>query len=174
MVDVNTYGHRRDNLSLIPEKEYLRSRVFVINLVSRILSKWRIYIKPHPMWADRNIYLKKYYENCSRKVMIVDPLEPADKYIERSDIIVGFPPPSTTLFTSMLQDSNKIIFYVDLHHELLGDSFAGYKGIKYIDNLADFEVILKKIKNGLYCFKKNVRSKTDDMKSATDILEEII
>lgn len=174
MVDVNTYGHKRDNLSLISEKEYIKSRRSVIGLIPRILSKWKIYIKPHPAWSDNISLFNNYYKIANCKINIAKPMEPADKYISMSDIIIGFPPPSTTLFTTMLQDSNKIIFYIDLHHELLGDSFADYKEVKYIDNLTYFEAELKKIRDNSSLIKKRMQVKKVYQKSASDILNEII
>lgn len=89
---------------------------------------------------------------------IVNPFEPADKYIEMSNVIVGIPPASNTLFTASLQCPEKIILFLDLKHEFLGDSYKDFNGIKYIDNEKEFIDVLNLIRDNKYCKKYGTES----------------
>ncbi len=174
MIDVNTYGHRRDNFRYISENDYLKSRIATINMISSILSDQRIFIKPHPTTKSNNfLFLKEYFEKYARNVSIVDPAEPADKYITLSDIVVGFPTPSTTLMTTMYQNPNKIIIYIDLHKEFTGDEFRRYPVINTIENMQQLKHLLLDIKNGRYKQKSLLLPKYK-YKSAIDILDEVV
>lgn len=174
MIDYNTAGHRRDNFKFISEKDYLQSRIEVINLISNVLTDYRIFIKPHPTTKNVNFtFLKNYFEKRTKNITVVDPLEPADKYITESSIIIGFPTPSTTLMTTMYQDQNKIILYLDLLHEFMGDEFRFYPPINTIETLEELENILLSIKYRRYKQKK-VKSTLMGYPSATSILDKII
>lgn len=173
MIDVDTFGHRKEDLSLISEDSYLKNRLSVINLLIKMLPSWRIFIKPHPMSSDAYInFINKYYAKNSKRLSIVNPKEPADKYIERSNIIIGFPPPSTTLFTSMLL-SNKLVVYIDLFHELMGDAFDGYKNIKYADSYTTLKKIITRSLNPEGRFITPTNREKLSVKTAADIINEI-
>ncbi len=174
MIDVNTSGHRRDNFQFISESEYLKSRINTIKLMSNILSDWKIFVKPHPTTKRDNFsFLKKYFEKHAKNIIIVDPMEPADKYITLSHIIVGFPTPSTTLLTAMFQDPSKIIIYLDLFHEYLGDEFKNYPFINTIESLKNLKRLIIDIKNNKYK-PKSVSVSKQEYKSAADILNKVI
>lgn len=148
LIDVNTYGHRRDNLTLIPESHYMKSRVQVISMIAAELPGYKIYLKPHPTTKLKNFKtLKKYFSEKFPNVTITDPMDPVDQYITQSEIIVGFPTPSTTLMTAMFQDPAKIIIYVDVLHEILGDEFKIYPGIFTIDSAHKLKKLLAKLKS---------------------------
>ena len=173
MMDVNTVSHRRSDLSIIPKEEYIKGRIAIVKLLLDLLPGWKIVIKPHPIFAHGGIEnLKKKFSHVSPKIKITDPNDPADKYINKSNIIIGFPPPSTTLFTSMLL--NKLVIYVDLYREILGDAFTSYKGIKYAASLKDLRNIIiryvdHKRRTRIHKNKKNLKSK-----DAADIIDEIV
>lgn len=172
MINVNTYGHRRKDLSLIHEKDYLESRLLVINSILKILPNWILYIKPHP--EVESVYVNSLREmfNLNTNIFVVSPSEPADKFIEKSDIIIGFPPPSTTLYTTTIQCPQKIILYIDFHHELLGESFSSYPAITYIDTPKKFTDIINDIKNNK--FNRHRSNIKIYKKTASDILSKII
>lgn len=173
MIDVNTYGHRKDNYSFISEDEYLKSRTDTINLISHMLSDWKIFIKPHPTTKLNNFsFLKKYFEKHTKNITVVNPLDPADKYITISDIIVGFPTPSTTLMTAMYQDPNKIIVYVDLLNEISGDEFRIYPSINTVESLKHLKQLLLEIKSDKYKKKSSSLSKNSH-EGVVDILNKI-
>lgn len=171
MMEGNTYGHKINDLSLIPEKTYLSTRQKLIHSISTELPDWKIYIKPHPTIDDIS-RLKDLYESQGRNIQVVDPKSPADMYIQISSVVIGFPPPSTTLYTSVLQDPKKIVIYFDLHHELLGDAYKDNKSIQYIDTIDKFKRLLHDLKRKNYAFRKYKYNNNSKL-SATNILNEI-
>lgn len=174
MIDYNTYGHRRDNHKFISEEDYLKSRTATVNLISDVLSDWKIFVKPHPTTKSVNFsFLKEYFEKHAKNITVVDPMEPADKYITISDIIVGFPTPSTTLMTAMYQDPGKIIIYLDLHNEILGDEFRIYPAINTIKDMKELKQLLLDIESGRYK-QKNIALPRGSFESAVDVLDKII
>lgn len=172
MLNSDTFGHQREDLSLIPQEKYISGKISVINLILKILPSYKIYLKPHPV-SDRKYFqsLNKLYGQIPL-VTITDPFEPADKYIEKSSVVVGFPPPSTTLYTATLQNGYRAVIYVDLHHELLGDAFKCCSDIEYIDSMKDLKDILTRIKSNKYSKIINIKPNTDTA-NAVDILEKI-
>lgn len=174
MVDVNTYGHRRENFKIISESEYLNSRVKVINLVANILSDWKIFIKPHPTTKKNNFsFLKDYFEKHTRNISVVDPMDPADKYIALSDVIIGFPTLSTSLLTTMYQDPGKIIIYADLFQEILADESKIYPLINTVESMEQLEHLLIGIRSNVYKQKKLELPKYQ-YQSTVDVLEKIL
>jgi len=142
-------GFKNEDYALIPEERMRENRTKIIKLISQILSGWKIFIKPHP--AVKNISeVKNFLDSIPDNVSIVEPSEPADKYIEMSKAIVGFPPPSTTLFTAQKQHPEKIILSLDLNQEFLGDIYKNFNGIEYIDNEKEFIRILTLIGDNEY------------------------
>lgn len=172
MIDGNIIGHERNDLSPIPAEQYLRSRTLVLEYLSDNFPSYQIIIKPHPL--IKNIEeLKQLYKIKRSNVRFVDQREPADSFIQRSNIIVGFPPPSTTLYTTMLRYPNKIILYLDLHHELLGDAYRRYPDIEYIDSWNKFQTIVSKVKNKTY---KKISSSVHKykFKNAVEIINDLV
>jgi len=96
-------GFGREDYSLIPEEKMRESRVKIVKLISEKLADWKIFIKPHPEVKNAS-EVKEFLGQIPNNLLIVDPLEPADKYIEMSSVIVGMPPPSTTLYTAQKQN----------------------------------------------------------------------
>jgi hypothetical protein len=122
-------GFRKKNSSMISGEEIQKSRMKVVDLITKTVKNCEIFIKPHPAVTTLPEEMKKEVDEnlkevrmISESVKVVSPLEPADKYIEMSDVIVGIPPASTTLYTTFLQCPQKTILSLDLDKELLGDS----------------------------------------------------
>jgi hypothetical protein len=153
-------GFKNGDYSLISEKEMRENRVKIVKLISEKLADWKIFIKPHP--AVKNVLkIKEFLGPISDNVSIVDPSEPADKYIEMSSVVVGTPPPSTTLFTASLQCPDKIILSLDLAREFLGDCYRDFNGIEYIDIEEKLINILDLIRDDKYHKKHSVGSYSD-------------
>ena len=175
MLPAENIGFRRKDLSLISEREREEERKKIIFQIVTILKGWKVYIKPHPetKQVDR---IKKFFESISGNIKVVDPREPADKYIEMARVIVGLPlSASTTLFTASLQCPQKPILSLDFEKELLGDYYKNFEGIEYIDNEKDFLRILELIRDNKY-YKKNYRTKlkADSFSNATELLEHLV
>ena len=153
-------GFRNRDYSLIAEKEMRENRIKIIKLISEIIKDWKIFIKPHPA-VKNTLEIKEFLGQIPSNVSIVDPSEPADKYIEMSKVIIGFPLPSTTLFTACKQNPEKIILSLNLNSEFLGDVYKGFNGIEYIDNEKKLIYTLNLIKNSAYYKKYNPVSDSD-------------
>ena len=142
-------GFREQDYSLISAKEMRENRASMVKLISKKLPDWRIFIKPHP--ALKNILeVQELIGQIPENVSIVEPSESADTYIEMSSVIVGMPPPSTTLFTAAKQNSQKIILSLNLHGEFLGNAYKDFNGIEYIENEEKFIRTLDSIRKGIY------------------------
>ena len=83
-------------------------------------------------------------------VIVVEPHESADKFIEMSKVIIGLPPASTTLYTSSLQCPGKTMLSLDFEHQLFGDSYRDFDGIEFIDNYEKFIKVLEAIRDNNY------------------------
>ncbi len=142
-------GFKNKDYSLISERELRESRVRIVKLISENLVDWKIFIKPHP--AVKNISeVKDFFSQVPDNIVIVEPSEPADKYIEMSKVVVGFPPPSTTIFSASKQDPEKIVLSLNLNNEFLGDSYKNFEGIDYIDTEDKLICALDSICHGTY------------------------
>ena len=135
--------------SLISEKQVLQSRLKVVQLIAEKLSDWRIIIKPHPAVKDVTA-IEKLLDGISGNISVVEPAEPADKYIGMSKLIIGVPLPSTTLFTASLAHPRKIILSLNLHQAFLGSAYEKFSGIEYIDKESEFSQTLETIRDGTY------------------------
>jgi len=165
-------GIRKKDLSLIDKKEIKETRLKAVHLINQVLKDYKIFIKPHPNISIKYLKdLKKDFGSISN-IIIVNPVEPADKYIELSRIIIGVPPDSTTLFTASLQNPNKPIISLDFNHELLGDSYKNFKGVEYIDDWQEFKHILKLIKSNKYKKEKILR-KEEKFSGSVELIEHI-
>ena len=139
-------GFRRGNFALISNEELWEGRIEIITLITKILKGWKIFIKPHPL-TENTVEMTQAFKSISNQIKVTKPSEPADKYIEMSDVIVGLSPASTALFDASLQEPEKPILSLDLQHEFYGDSFKNFNGIEYIDNKEKYNNILKLIQN---------------------------
>lgn len=135
--------------SLISEKQVLQSRLKIVQLIAEKLSDWRIIIKPHPAVKDVTAIERLLY-GISGNISVVEPAEPADKYIEMSKLIIGVPLPSTTLFTASLAHPRKIILSLNLNQAFLGNAYEKFSGIEYIDKESEFSQTLETIRNDKY------------------------
>jgi len=169
------YGFKRDDYSLIKEKEMLKNRIEIINLIVNVLAGWKIFIKPHPA-TPKAEELKKIFEAISPFVTFTNPSEPIEKYIETSDVVAGFPPASGALFTATLQCPEKPILSLDLPpQEIFGDCYKNFDGIDYIDNGKKFINILELIRDGKY--KKEAKTDLGEkggFKDAVELLDFLI
>lgn len=153
-------GFRRKDYSLISKGERIKKGKEIISLISQILEGWKIYIKPHPS-IKTNEELKKIFEPILEKITVVESQEPVDKYIKISDLIIGFSPQSTSLFTASLYLVQKIILSLDFFNELLGDVYKDFEGIEYISEKDKFIQTLECIRDGK--FKKKICKKESKM-----------
>ncbi len=153
-------GFKQNSYSLISKQEIEKTRIEIVTLITKILDEWKIFIKPHPL-VQSTTEIKKTFEPISDCVTVVEPSEPADKYIEISDVIVGLSPASTTLFTASLQSPEKIILSLDLNQEFLGDSYKDFNGIEYINSKEKFLNTLRLICDNKYYKKYKIQSESD-------------
>jgi len=164
-------GFRRKDLSLISKTEMQNSREEIISFTAKILKGWKIFIKPHP---DTKNYqeLGREFKKISNNIEVVNPLEPADKYIEISNVIAGFPPTDTAIFTSNLQCPEKPILFFDLLEEFLGNVYLDktYTGIDYINSKEKLINVLEKINQGKYKKEKTAKER-GDFENAAEVLE---
>lgn len=161
-------GFKKGDYSLISGKEIQENRKKIVKLISEKLVDWKIFIKPHP--AVRNTSeIKEFLGQVPNNVSIIEPSEPADKYIEMSSVIVGVPPPSTTLFTASKQNPKKIILSLNLNNEFLGDVYKNFDGIEYIDNEKRLIATLNLIKDDKY-YKKHGADSNSDFSDTDELL----
>lgn len=162
---------KKKNYSSIPEEKMQENKLRIVKLIIEKLIGWEIFIKPHP--AVKSISeIKELLREIPSNVSIVEPSEPADKYIGMSRVIVGIPPVSTTLFTASLQCPEKIILSLDLNQEFLGDSYKNFNGIEYIDNEKKLINVLNFIQDNKY-YKKNSVSSYSDFSDTNELLDYI-
>jgi hypothetical protein len=163
------FGFRRADYSPITAKEREEEWIRVVDLIKDIMPSWKIYIKPHPL--IQNIKeLTQAFESLSNQVKVVKPSEPADKYIEIADIIVGLPlGASTVLFTASLQCPKKPILSLDFYRETVGDIYKDFEGIEYINSKEKFIDVLKLIRDKKY-HKKN-KKESGGFSDAVEVLK---
>jgi len=152
------YGFKRDNHSLIKEKEMRKKRMEIIDLIANTLAGWKIFIKPHPSTLHAE-ELKSVFEAISPFVTFTNPTEPIDKYVEMSDVVAGLPPVSSALFTASLQCPEKPVLSLDLPpQEILGDCYKNSELVQYVDNKESFVKILELIRDNKYHKERNLKS----------------
>lgn len=172
------YGFRRDDYSLIEETEIKRERIKTVSLIVNTLKEWKIFIKPSP-YATKTGELKNLFEAISPFVAFINQYEPLDRYIEISNVIVGFPPVSSGLFTATLQCPEKPVLSLDLPpQEIFGECYKDFDGIEYIDSEEKLINILRLIRDNKYHkeYKENKTSKSEPRKflNAIEVLEYFI
>jgi len=150
MLPAEEIGFSRTDYSLIKRETRIKVQNEVFKILLESLEGWKIIVKPHPV--TRNYLVKKkQIESISTRIEVVNPGEPADKYIELGDIIIELPrAASTTLTIASLWHPEKPILALDLHHEFLGDCYKSFNGVEYIDNLEGIKSTLEKIRNNKY------------------------
>lgn len=143
-------GFRRENLSLISQRQYKRIWLEIIKLTSASLPAWDIYVKPHPSGGNLTS-IQKELAKFSKRIKLASPREPAEKYIKIADMIIGLPPSaSTTLFIASLQRPDLPIISIDTERELLGDYYKNFPGIDYVTTGGELEKKLKLIASDKY------------------------
>jgi len=169
-------GFKKDNLNLITKEEIREKRLEIVRKIIKVFDGWKFFIKPHPVVKEsfgKFQELIETFKSISSQIKVTDPLEPAEEYIEISDVILGMPPVSMTLFTASLQCPEKPIISLDLNKELLGDFYKDSDTIEYIDEEEKFIETIKLIKNGQY--KKNkTNQKFEENKGIINILNNIL
>ena len=154
MLSDELVGFRRENFVLISKEKTQKTWLKIVTSINQILEGWKIFIKPHPTTKNFS-EIRQLFESISDSIKVVDPLDSADKYIEISDVIVGVPPASTTIFTSSLQCPEKTILSLDFNKEILGDAYKDFEGVEYIDDNDKFIGILKEIRDNKYHKRKS-------------------
>ena len=142
-------GFQNDTHDLIAEEEMRERRARVVALISEKLADWKIFIKPHPALKNA-AEVRESLGSIPGNVAVVNPSDPADVYIARSSVIVGMPPPSTTLFTASKQSPEKIVVSLNLYNELLGDSYKDFEGIEYVDSRERLASMIDAVRSGTY------------------------
>ena len=151
------------------------NRIEIVKLIAEKLADWKIFIKPYPGSENQSASeIKEFLAPIPNNVLIVEPSEPADKYIEMSSVIVGMPPPSTTLFTASKQNPKKIILSLDLSNEFLGDIYKNFDGIEYIGSEEEFINILKLIRNNKYKKEVKMGLEAKGFKDTVELLDFLI
>jgi hypothetical protein len=163
-------GYVNSKGSLISAEKRVSDWLSIASAINKVFPSYVILVKPHPMAGDYQD-MKKKFEGLNEKVKVIDIKEPADKYIQMAEIIVGMPlSASTVLFTASLQNPGKKILSLDFDRELLGDCFKDAEGIRYIDSMKQFM-------ENLYSFKKNtiLDGKTEELQDnkVADVLFEL-
>jgi len=169
-------GFKKNDYSLIPAEVMEKYRLKVVRLISQALKGWKIFIKPHPMtkeYPGEYQRLVSHTRPISNRIEVIDPLEPADRYIESSDVIVGFPPVSNTIFATTVQCPEKPILSLDLQHELLGDYYKNSDVVEYIDNEGKLGKVLTEIYDNTYTkrYFSSGSKKLEGFSDMVDLLE---
>jgi len=142
-------GIKKADYSLIPAQEMQEKRERLLKIINEILSSWQIIVKPHPQ-TENFMNLKTRLESLSPNIRVADPADRASHYIAVSNVIIGIPPVSTTLYTSSLQCPKKAILSINLYNELLGDLYKNFSGIDYIEEENDLIKTLKCLQENTY------------------------
>lgn len=162
-------GFRLDG-SLISEEEMRKTKMKIICLIRSVLKGWKILIKPHPM--DEDISMLKNMATLYRNdIIVIDPSDSVEKYIEISDAVLGFGRPSTALFTASLQCPKKPMLSLDFDKELLADSAKGLEGIEYIQSEKEFLSALLLIKDNKYDKKEVSKNSREGFSSISTLLK---
>lgn len=136
--------------SLIDEHTRTELQIDILQIMLEILDGYRILIKYHPL-VSNFASLKNHLLSINENFCVVNPMEPAEKYIETADIIAEMPRPcSTTLLRAFFQCPQKPILALDLQDDYLGDCYKDIPGIEHVRDRKHFISVLKMIKEGRY------------------------
>ncbi|MDP2947202.1 MAG: hypothetical protein Q8N88_03735 [Nanoarchaeota archaeon] len=164
-----SFSFRRDNDSLIPKEEILKSSVEVVKLLATILKEWRIFIKPHPRIQEiaklEKTELEELLKPVSELIEVTDPRDPLEKYLTISDVMAGLSPSSAAIYDAYLNKPEKPILVLDLHQEFSGDAYKDFDGIEYIDNKEKLISILEAISDGKYHKKEKNKKDNEEVNS---------
>lgn len=154
-------GLKEGNRSLIGEQEMQESRVRMVALIAKKLADWKVFVKVKPNLSESEIAKVRELFAGEGFVNIAVVAEPADVYIELSDVICGMSLPSTTLFTASKQYPSKPILHLNLSRESLADGYRNFDGIEYVDSESRLLQVLDLIQKGAYQKKESTNSQFD-------------
>ena len=156
-------GFKKTDGSLITRTEKHKDWLAIISVTRNALPDWLICVKPHPdIKGAQLLEITKMIAALSSSIVITNPQDPIDKYIEHADIIMGLPmSASTALFTASLQRPEKPILSINLSDEILGDYYKNFTGITYIDSEKHLINVLMQIKNSTYTRPVSAQQNTD-------------
>ena len=158
LIPADEIGFKKEDQSLISEEERLKIRMEIVRLVTEVLRDWKVFIKPHPDLKNFS-EIKNIFESISDFVEVVNPLEPSDKYVQISNIIIGLPKSiSTVLFTASLRYPEKTIISLDFHQELLGDAYKNFDGVEYIKSKEKLCKVLQLIRDNKFHKKSKIQA----------------
>jgi len=164
-------GFRREDRSIIGEKELEENNLTIVSLIAEILQDWNIIIKMHPDDRRLDTGLRDKFQTISRSIETPNPDDPIDRYIEISDTIVALDEPSTALFTASLQCPDKRILTIDLYKRWGGDFYKNFEGVEYIDNKEKLIHVLEEIRGGIHQRNVQRNSKPLENKEFSDTVE---
>ncbi|HUT72473.1 MAG TPA: hypothetical protein VMW89_17525, partial [Desulfatiglandales bacterium] len=132
------------------KEERRKLRIEIVRIVADILKEWKIFIKPHPL-LKISTEVRSLFTSISEQIVITEPEEPTDVYIEVADLIIDLPrSASTTVYTALIQSQQTPILSIDIDGEFCGDGYKNFNGIEYISSKENFINTLELIKNGKY------------------------
>lgn len=169
MYPVEIIYFSKNGLRPIFREELEQERFLAIQLMSEILVGWQIVIKPHPNMPDIDRLQTKLTE-ISPAIKLVDPSYNADEVIKISDVVVGFPTASTTIFTALMLSPTKPAISLDFHADFMGDYYKDFPGVDYITDKESFAELLKRITNHTYT-KSRVVSEKCNFENASRMVE---
>ena len=169
MYPAEMIGFAKKDLRPVFLKELESERFLALRLLSKILAGWKIIVKPHPDMPDLE-RLRTELAKISPALELAEPKADADEIIERSGVVVGFPPPSTTLFTALLQSPEKPAISLDFHADYMGDYYKDFPGADYVTGESGFEELLKKIASGNYA-KPTAQPEKYDFEDAVEMVQ---
>ena len=137
---------------IVSSEERERQKIKIVKNIAKKLSGWEILIKPHPMDNAVPGKFQKMIENfqpISKSVKVLNPLEPADKYINISQAMAVYSP-CTTIFTTSFLSPKKPIFFIDYPQKSFAKDYKNSSKVEYIDSEEKLNEALEGIKNGTY------------------------
>jgi hypothetical protein len=167
-------GIKKEDFSFIPENEIKKKRIRIIGLICGVLKDWKVFIKPHPeAKVQECLDVKKSFETISDNIEVVDRSEWADAYTEISDVVIGLPPTSITLYTASIICPEKPILSLDFDGDLLGDGYKNFPGVEYINKEKKLIDVLRKVRDGKYHknFQKKEHPKDKNFPSFIELLD---
>lgn len=169
-------GFRKDDYSLVSKEEKQKCNRKILDIISKSLKGWKIFIKPHPMFKNNPAQFQEVIQtvdSVTGDIKITDPSEPADEYIEISDVIVNLPLVSTTLFTASLQCPQKPILSLDLKQEVLADFYMDSNMVDYIDEEKKLAQTLHSIQKGQYQKRLTSRLNQEEFVGIVDFIKQL-
>jgi hypothetical protein len=142
------FGFRKSDMSIIPTEQRIALFRWLLDSIEGILNKWHVIIKPHPMYIDAAAVTARLGK-VSERIEVVDSAAPVDYYLEIADAIIDLPrSASTAVFSALQQCPGKPILSIDIDREFLGDYYARFHNVDYIDSKQKFLDDLVAIRDG--------------------------